>query len=97
MTSRECYVYVVGSSANDKVCKIGVSYAPETRLAGLQPGSFSRLFLFANFAFEDKSAAHDAERFLHSELTEVGLCGEWFAVSPADASMMIKGLAGEQN
>lgn len=75
-TGTETNLYVIWEPCADAV-KIGIGRDPKGRLAMLQIGSPSRLFLVCS-----APATSTLERFIHGQLDDARMRGEWFHTTP---------------
>jgi hypothetical protein len=73
------YVYFIRAQGTEYV-KIGRSLKPETRLGGLQVGSMWHLEVAAKVLVMDAFAC---EHYLHQQLHDWHMQGEWFALPPS--------------
>lgn len=83
--NRSCFVYFISASASAPMTKVGVSFNPAKRLAGLKTASPHPLSLVASVAFDQRTQAEWTERVLHLALDDYRMSGEWFSVGATDA------------
>lgn len=77
------YVYVIG--AENGPFKIGVAKDVKRRLALLQTGSYSKIYIHAVKKCDDRAHAYSVEAAAHKALSEMRMTGEWFSCALADA------------
>ena len=87
----ECFAYVIAQHcANPKVekvfCKIGISGAPEARLAQMQTGCPFRLVMQAKFLLPSRSFTMRVEAHFHAVNKPWAAMGEWSHAIPAAAA-----------
>lgn len=68
-------------------CKIGVSHNPNVRLASVQTGSHKRLEVISAVPMPTRELADALEKGLHDHFGGYRMSGEWFDVSPIDATI----------
>ena len=85
-----CSVYVIGCEADQNVCKVGISDDPRKRLQGLQSGCPHKLYLAHTMTVAGRAAAVALEAKAHGMMTSARMSGEWFAVTPAAAFLMVR-------
>lgn len=85
------HVYVI--SAGPKIQKIGVSSDPMGRLRELQISCPFRLRLISAFEVKDLPTAFRLEEQVHLELQEFNTSGEWFSVTPEEATTAVESAA----
>lgn len=84
------YLYVIGPNNGSRV-KLGFSKNPEQRLKTLQTAQPEKLLLHYKEKFTEQQIRL-YERTLHRELAHHRLSGEWFALTPEEATLHIKHL-----
>ena len=77
------HVYVIQEGESGPV-KVGIAANAFWRKNELQIGNFRRLTLVAVYSCDEKRHASDVEKWVHRQLEEHHLGGEWFAVAPTD-------------
>ena len=75
----EAQLYVIAESLEGPI-KIGRSVSAKTRLASLQTGN-PRSLLLVGFVTMPADDVIKAEQWLHEELSQFALVGEWFDIS----------------
>lgn len=80
------YVYIVTQATEDFPCKVGMSDAPEKRVASLQAGSPNRLVVREIYWFPTRAEAAAMERAFHDFHAESGMNGEWFGMTFDDVN-----------
>lgn len=78
------FLYCIGPR-DGGVVKIGIAQEPKKRLSQLQTGHPSKLSLFWKKKFVSRRDAFSAEKFVHGELSNKRVGGEWFSVSDREA------------
>lgn len=81
------FLYVIGTKANYQ--KIGFSKDVERRLATLQTGNPSPLYIH-HVEPVPKNKVRLLEKKLHRELNHKRLNGEWFNLSPNEAVLFLQ-------
>jgi hypothetical protein len=81
-------VYAIASS--DNMIKIGYAKDIAGRLAELQVGNPSRLFLVSYIGCTTRQQCDEVENSLHESLEEFRVSGEWFCVGQAAASEALR-------
>ena len=79
-------VYIIHEDGDDAVCKIGIAKDPYRRLSELQTGSWRKLKIAKIFEVGTQAAAEIVEKHTHGLLRGAHEIGEWFRVSPDEAS-----------
>lgn len=91
VTRNEACVYVIGDVVADRV-KIGMATDPIARLAQLQTGNPSKLYLHRVFWVDASQAANiEADAHANASASYERLEGEWFACTPNEAHEAIEG------
>lgn len=80
------YIYVIGSSESSLV-KVGISGAPEARLATLQCGNPRRLSILTTF-----EGTGEDEKRLHDKLSRYRTVGEWFDIPHSEPAEFVRDL-----
>lgn len=78
------FLYIISEGESGPV-KIGMSRAPEYRLAELQTGNPRLLQIVWRRQFSTRAIARDAEKAAHLFLSELKQTGEWFDIEPSHA------------
>lgn len=94
MSDKPCFIYAICYIVDGEMCgpvKIGVSAAPVARTRELQTGSPHRLMLAFCAMLDSRERAVRLERFLHDDLAEFAMSGEWFDVEPGFAVGTVAG------
>lgn len=76
------YLYIIGNSTDRQ--KIGFSADVEKRLKSLQTGNPDKLFIHHKILCNGNH--REMERKIHNELSYKRLSGEWFNLTPEEAS-----------
>lgn len=84
------YLYVIGTNDTSPV-KIGFSKKPERRLKQLQTSCAEPLVLYHKEELLAE-AIREYERVIHRELGHLKMTGEWFKLSPQEATLQVKHL-----
>jgi len=82
------YLYVIGPKQNGPV-KIGFSAHPEQRLKTLQTSHPDPLVIHHTVKFDSKNI-RELEKIIHKEVSHKKTQGEWFNISPQDASLLLE-------
>lgn len=83
---RAVYVVTFGDEA---LCKIGVAGSPSSRLISLQTSHPEKLRFVSLLWVPTSVVAYKIEKHMHGVLGSHRLSGEWFKVSPREASKTI--------
>ena len=75
------YLYVLGTE--DGPCKVGYSLAPEQRIKNIQRGRKERIVTVGQWPL-GRSIALSVERYIHWQLRDSHIRGEWFNATQAD-------------
>ncbi len=74
------YVYFIQSGHDKKApVKIGVAKNIQRRLEALQTANYEKLLLIAQIECANRAEAYNIESYLHKELSNRNIRGEWFA------------------
>lgn len=82
------HLYVMAAMRDDgpgAPVKVGISNAPEKRLATINTASPFRVSLFRTFRLPNRNVAATLERMFHDVKKEHRLNGEWFQMEPTEA------------
>jgi hypothetical protein len=82
------FVYILSLDKNPNVCKIGISKNPTQRVKNLQTGSPEKIIVFRAWSFDQMRDARKYEAIMHVALLDYKKFGEWFSVSPNQASAL---------
>lgn len=88
-----CAVYLIAAS---NAVKIGVSKNPQSRLSSIQTGHHDRLQIVKVWDQIDRTQAEQIEALAHNMFADWRLTGEWFAISPYEASQAIDSICCER-
>ena len=83
------FVYIITSTENKGVSKIGRSRDPKKRLKNLQTGSPYKLHIQYTYGLLTRKSCLALERRVHKLLKADHLSGEWFNVEAKDAELVI--------
>jgi hypothetical protein len=86
--SGHCFVYVIATLRDgvpSSPVKFGISAQPFARMRELQTGSALPLIILGMLAAPTRTAARDAEQWLHSCYPDKALAGEWFDIDAWEA------------
>ena len=72
--------------------KVGVSKAPDKRLAQLSTASPFNMEVYLLYGPFEKRRAHYIEKRIHTALKPYGLSGEWFALTRQDLCNAVEGI-----
>ena len=75
------YLYVLGTE--DGPCKVGYSLAPEQRIKNIQRGRKERIVTVGQWPL-GRSIALSVELYIHWQLRDSHIRGEWFNATQAD-------------
>lgn len=88
-------IYVIGRHGSERPCKIGISAAPDRRLAQLQTGSAEVLVLRCVCERADATIAAFHERLAHDHFAPVRMAGEWFDADADEILAVLEGLVDQ--
>jgi hypothetical protein len=84
------YVYVMAAIENRvpvAPCKIGITRSLQSRLSSVQTGNPKKLVVVSAVLIPHRQLAELIEGMLHECFEEFRLAGEWFNLSPIDATI----------
>jgi len=84
----DCFIYVMAASRDDGSgypVKVGISAAPQKRLASINTAAPFRVSLYRFFRMPSRTVACKIERAFHDHHHAARLNGEWFHLSPEKA------------
>ena len=82
--STKCFVYFISDSAGN--CKIGISMNVKSRLATLQTGHASQLYVSGYIKTDNRQEALKVEKELHTRYRASKIRGEWFNITPEEVT-----------
>lgn len=81
-------VYIIATTTEAPICKIGMTRNLPRRLQALQSATPQAMTVVHAWPIESYCAAQHLERKLHSMAARFRVRGEWFALSPSDVLTM---------
>jgi predicted GIY-YIG superfamily endonuclease len=84
---KPCYIYVIGREEGP--VKVGITSAPQSRLATIQTGCPFKIELYYVRECRDRNHALEHESSFHGVNAEQRLAGEWFDLSAEYAAQEV--------
>lgn len=86
-TAPGCFLYIICENGSDGwPVKVGISSSPKARMHSLQSGHYKKLRVFNSFLFGSRREAALAEKEFHEAYSEYRMSGEWFGITPYQAT-----------